>query len=84
MDPLIGQEVTVERLFPDGTKDCIYGEVTDVEGMLIHIEKPKTEDLTPEHVLRRNGGKYHHGVTKMSSGVWINLNSPAVLSVIEN
>ena len=84
MDTLIGQEVTVERLFPDGTKDCIVGEVTEFEGMLIYIEKPRTEDLTPDHVLARNGGKYHHGLLKGVPGVWVNLTSPVILSVVEN
>lgn len=85
METLIGHEVTVERLFPDGTMDCICGEVIETNGTMLRIKSPKLEDLTPEHVRERNGGKKTgNGLIWHRPSVWINTACPIVMNVIED
>jgi len=82
---MIGSNVAVEMVYPDGTYISLNGKLTAVDGHLFRLEECSFEDITPPHIRKSQAaGGTRHGAK--SSGVvlgsrWVNSMSPIVVSV---
>lgn len=84
MDELIGKEVAIERLYPDGRYLYLTGRVTAIDEHMLKLEEGRWEDMTPSWVLEKMPEAAKRGAKSGSMGPgtqWLNTSHPTFIGL---